>query len=277
MADAEIPLMGHNANGLSDEAVRQTMHYKVSAIQSLFGGRFSQEELQTLLISFEEDLFETSSFLLRSEPGVIREKLEREQQSWTIVGQLRQLKRDHRRVTIAANGTIHAEVRQFACQPCDQPWWKRVPANKQVSKCPVCRQKFEALPRDKEWGIGVFSCPGCNSQFHGWIQMGHYSTCNRCKMHVFPSRILPPNERSNEPRRRQNVHSCECCEAGNGICAHPQARRREGFRVLHPSNVHASSGSTVNTFLPQEDLLNPIEDVYDRISQIPEENEDEED
>lgn len=59
-----------------------------------------------------------------------------------------------------------------------------------------------------------------------------------------------------------------------GQCPHPQARRREGFKVLVASNVHESTGSTVATFLPQHDLDSVIhEDVYDRLSSINEDDE----
>ena len=45
-------------------------------------------------------------------------------------------------------------------------------------------------------------------------------------------------------------------------CVHPQTRRRLGLpQVVVPSTLHDSTGSTVDTFLPQGDLTRAYEAV----------------
>ncbi|XP_013407023.1 repressor of yield of DENV protein homolog [Lingula anatina] len=103
--------------------------------------------------------------------------------------------------------------------------------------------------------------------------MGTTSPCYRCGAMVTPTCILPPLRYSpggGPGRRGGNRHSCSCCMNGRPCC-HPQVRRRFGLpRVVYSSNVHVSSGSTVATFLPQDDLMNDNDFIaYDRLSPIP--------
>ena len=61
----------------------------------------------------------------------------------------------------------------------------------------------------------------------------------------------------------------KCPHTGLRQCAHPSTRRRNNLpNVLTPSQVHDSTGSTVGTFLPQEDLHMTRHEVYDRISHL---------
>ena len=57
----------------------------------------------------------------------------------------------------------------------------------------------------------------------------------------------------------------------NTTCVHPQTRRRNRLPVVvTPSNVHDSSGSTVDTFLPQDELTTDRYRVFDdEISTLP--------
>ena len=57
------------------------------------------------------------------------------------------------------------ELRQFACGPCDNPWWRTVSICKLVSKCKQCGVQYDALERDREFGIGRFTCH-CGNTFY---------------------------------------------------------------------------------------------------------------
>ncbi len=117
--------------------------------------------------------------------------------------------------------------------------------------------------------------------------MGVSSTCYKCQMSVLPTKINPPKYRGQ--RRTNNRHSCEAddCHGSHGTdqnqhgggqghreCAHPESREmNRKKKVMFPSNEHASSGSTVDTFLPQDDM----EREFEIMSLIAEEEADEKD
>ena len=61
----------------------------------------------------------------------------------------------------------------------------------------------------------------------------------------------------------------KCSHTDFPQCAHPSTRRQNNLpNVLTPSQVHDSTGSTVATFLPQEELGMTKHEVYDRISHL---------
>ncbi|XP_078721759.1 shiftless antiviral inhibitor of ribosomal frameshifting protein isoform X4 [Lampetra fluviatilis] len=135
----------------------------------------------------------------------------------------------------------------------------------QVSQCRRCKRKYQPVPRDREWGSGaLFNCTNCNNTFSsGWGQMGVPSPCYQCQAGVCPTRVQRPKTHS-AARPSGQQHSCmaEDCynRQGPGVtgthCVHPrtlQVRRRR--RVLHASEPHISTASTVATCISQGSLV----------------------
>ncbi|XP_013407020.1 repressor of yield of DENV protein [Lingula anatina] len=240
--------------------VEEDAEKKLNAFRELFRGRFTENEAGYLVQKFDFDIRQAASYVFETTPEDLRREIQEEAASWIEVVP---------RTSEARNGRLSVEIRQFACQACDKAWWRRVPARKLVSKCYGCRVKFDAIPRDREWGYAEFHCNECGHDFRGWAQMGTASPCYHCGAMVTTTSILPPI-RGGPGQRGGNRHSCSFCIAG-GPCCHPQVRRRFGLpRVVYSSNVHVSSGSTVATFLPQDDLMNDNDFIaYDRLSPIP--------
>ncbi|XP_048734006.1 shiftless antiviral inhibitor of ribosomal frameshifting protein-like [Ostrea edulis] len=231
---------------------------KIGRFQELFRGRFSIAQAQRLLEHHQWDLNETVSFVFEAEPRRITEVSQSENEGWQVVLNNRVWRELARQREIPG-----IETRQFACGPCDKVWWRRVPGRKLVSKCFRCRVRYEAVPKDKEWGIAEYVCDQCNNVFKGFGQMNNScSPCYNCGNRVQPARIFPPTMRSTWHRGR-HTHSCFAHNCFNraqgeilpGICVHPRSLPR---KVVTPCNPHISSGSTVDTFLTQDDLASMI-------------------
>ena len=124
--------------------------------------------------------------------------------------------------------------------------------------------------------MSVFHCRGFGA-------MGVPSPCYSCRAAVQPTEIHPPTRAISDRARPRNQHSCyapDCFNRAPGPpvhgtrCVHPQSLRRNHLpKVIVPSSIHISSGSTVATFLPQDDLLENYDVFSTTLSDIPSEGE----
>ncbi|XP_076081813.1 shiftless antiviral inhibitor of ribosomal frameshifting protein homolog isoform X2 [Mytilus galloprovincialis] len=146
--------------------------------------------------------------------------------------------------------------------------------NETVSKCMLCNIRYEAVPKEYEWGRAKYRCQFCGNVFIGFGQMGIASSlCFRCQTACAPLEILPGRRTEGTPSR--NVHSCLCHNCFNradgpiieASCVHPRSLERQ---VVYASLQHYSTGSTVDTFLTQDDLASLASDFEPTLSDIDE-------
>ena len=142
-----------------------------------------------------------------------------------------------------ATGTC--ELREFACAPCDNVWWRVVSTYKLVSRCKECKIRYDALPRELEFGIGLFTC-GCGNDFKSKCTAQTTCPCYNCSALVSKPFIHPKFNRTPGKRTSHRKHYCDKCH-GMGRC--PTFKR-----VIYPSKPHDSTGSTESTFLSQPDF-----------------------
>ncbi|KAK3588309.1 hypothetical protein CHS0354_000311 [Potamilus streckersoni] len=241
---------GDNGDRISWEDLKLVRRFT-----ELFHGRFSEREGVKLYRHCNKNLLEAVNFVFEAEAAELRNVIGQEE--WRVVEA-----RNNRDINEVQRNEIPAQVRQFGCEQCDHMWWRRVPSRKLVSKCKVCKQRFDAIPRENEWGWAKHSCDHCRNEFYGFAEMnGSPSPCYKCGNQSMPEEIIPPNGR--RQRRTRNVHSCAAPNCHNRdptafgnvliakVCVHPKSLDKE---VVNPSRPHVSTGSTVQTFLDQDDL-----------------------
>ncbi|XP_045156456.2 shiftless antiviral inhibitor of ribosomal frameshifting protein homolog [Mercenaria mercenaria] len=257
-------------HGVFDEETWERLK-KIRRLRELFHGRFPDRQCGTLLRHFEWDLSVAVSFILDEEPSAIREIIGEDE--WQIVT----VRQNNVIRDLARRDVIGAEIRQFGCKYCDNMWWRKVPTRKPVSRCIMCKRKRDAIPSDQEYGWAKFQCP-CSNEFHafGMMDIGILDIgltgkskclCWRCMIQLCePEYILKPlkNERG---RRARYAHECTAFNCYNRCpqrqpnepivpyCVHPRS-----LQVQVPgqgSDSHVSTGSTVKTFLTQDELAPP--------------------
>ncbi|XP_076102341.1 shiftless antiviral inhibitor of ribosomal frameshifting protein homolog isoform X2 [Mytilus galloprovincialis] len=129
-------------------------------LRYLYRGRFNDEEGRRIFEHVNWDKERGFKFLMESESKEIRQ----------ITGQsedtINAIKTDPVIIDILQNG-IKKETRQFACEQCDHFWWRKVPMSKEVSSCNSCKQKYDPVPREFEWGWATYNCD-CGHEFSHW-------------------------------------------------------------------------------------------------------------
>ncbi len=96
------------------------------------------------------------------------------------------------------------QLRQFACLPCRDTWWRNVLKSNPVSRCRgrFCRnERYDALPRNEQFGIGRFLCPNihCSREFFGYCEATEQLACRKCG--TFATPYIHPKWRKSRPSR----------------------------------------------------------------------------
>lgn len=153
-----------------------------------------------------------------------------------------------RRSCLLTEGALHrhniltgaTELRQFACLRCNHPWWKHVSRTKPVSTCNSCHVRYDALDRDKEFGIGRYICESCEHTFYAWCEATRMQECYGCNSLTGPPFISPRFK----PLRNFAV-----------VMPGPRPPPRI---ILYASTPHLSTGSTISSSAITEDLGSDI-------------------
>ena len=132
------------------------------------------------------------------------------------------------------------ELRQFACPKCNHPWWKHVPRTKPVSTCHKCHIRYDALDREKEFGIGRYICEPCGHTFYARCEATEMHECYKCNHLVGPPYINPRFK----PIRRRYTKSDS-----------PPPRIHD---IINASTPHESTGSTIASSFITVDLGDDI-------------------
>ncbi len=82
------------------------------------------------------------------------------------------------------------ELREFACLRCKHFWWRSVLIMKPVSTCNRCHKRYDALPRDKLFGIGRYICQNSHTFFRFCHATLSYR-CMKCYEMVYHPHIHP--------------------------------------------------------------------------------------
>lgn len=146
-----------------------------------------------------------------------------------------------------------SELRQFACEPCKHPWWTYVPRTKPVSSCRICHVRYNALDRQKEFGLGRYICLPCDRTFYARCEATEMHTCLKCQKLTGPPYINP---------RFKPLPLMKITKLRN-----PPPRLH---KIFNASTVHESTGSTVASFLTEDlgsDICVPVETVHTMATQ----------
>ena len=159
------------------------------------------------------------------------------------------------------------QLRQFACEACDRVWWKTVPCTKPVSKCFQCKTKYDALPREKEFGIGRYRCLECNNSFFSRCEATSERPCFNCDFtvrapYIHPKfkpirRRRPPVDPSTSPFEPPKYEKIiyyvrdPSRRSALPVLFYVPLQRKPRKKVVNASTIHDSTGSTASTFVTQ--------------------------
>lgn len=101
------------------------------------------------------------------------------------------------------------QLRQFGCPACQLSWWRNVLKSKPVSRCrggKCGKRRYQALPREKEFGIGRCLCPNeaCGREFYAYCEASEILNCRKCRSECKP--LVHPKWRK-RARQRLNPHA----------------------------------------------------------------------
>ena len=159
------------------------------------------------------------------------------------------------------------QLREFACESCDRFWWKTVPCTKPVSKCFKCKIKYDALSREKEFGIGRYRCTNCKNTFFSRCEATSERPCFNCDFTVRAPYIHPkfkpvrkhrqPIDPSTSlfepPKHKKVVYLVHDPSLGRvmPMVYYIPLETKPRKKVVNPSTIHESTGSTASTFITQ--------------------------
>ena len=91
---------------------------------------------------------------------------------------------------------VLTSFRQFSCRACQCDWWSDVPTSKEVSRCKRCNVRYDALPRNMEYGVGHFTCSNenCGKVFFNVCTAKSKYNCLECGTKVSGPFLHPTNE-----------------------------------------------------------------------------------
>ncbi|KAI8777657.1 UPF0515 protein C19orf66, partial [Biomphalaria glabrata] len=139
------------------------IQFKAHCLRELFKGRFTQDEMLRVLQEFDEDHRQALDFLIGEDPEQVSGFLRK------TTNYIETLQEDSQHLLEFLDNSelvIRPSERLFACVTCNRSWWKKVPYRKEVSRCKKCLVRYDAIPKEREWGIGVFHCsrtPNCRT------------------------------------------------------------------------------------------------------------------
>ncbi|XP_052059160.1 shiftless antiviral inhibitor of ribosomal frameshifting protein homolog isoform X2 [Mytilus californianus] len=97
---------------------------EIKRLQELFKGRFTFEEAQSLISHHHGDCLAAANFVIDEEPQRVRDVIGTENESWQVIAN------NHNWNDLVRQGIIEKQERLFACGPCDNVWWRKVPSRK---------------------------------------------------------------------------------------------------------------------------------------------------
>ena len=126
-----------------------------------------------------------------------------------------------------------------------------MPASKKVSRCRECHIRYDALPRDKEFGVGRFTCtkPSCKRVFFAKCKATDILPCRKCMTIVKNPYIHPRwRKRSYTPASRSRSRKGRSLNPSAATFVPRSQRRVEPSFEPAPPLTLPSTGSS--SYLP---------------------------